>query len=234
MKRIIIFMLIAVLVVVGTYQAYNYIKVNDMLEEGKAYIEEHEFNRAIEIIESSMGIRETDEGIELLEYIEKITKSENSFARAMKSYENDNYELAWKTFNDVWSEDEINYRVAQEKLSEIEGVLSDKYLQLAQNEFNDENYIKAYGYLKSAVKFGSDEAEKLEKKYSSLSEWERLKQPTPKNVYNWIQERYDYYDEIEGKYTGEKYTDKIFGEAAEYFELSLKEVDDLYFKGAGY
>ena len=51
---------------------------------------------------------------------------------------------------------------------------------------------------------------------------------TPNSVYNFIQRRYASYDELEGKDTGDKYTDKVFQEASEYFHISLVMVKKLY------
>lgn len=48
-------------------------------------------------------------------------------------------------------------------------------------------------------------------------------------VFDWIEDRYDYYDNKEGKYTGDKYTDTIFAEAAERFGITLARVDGIWF-----
>lgn len=63
--------------------------------------------------------------------------------------------------------------------------------------------------------------------YLSIIEY----QPKPINIYKWIQKRYDYYDNKEGKICGEKYTDLIFYEAVNCFGIHRIDVDRLYYKG---
>lgn len=50
------------------------------------------------------------------------------------------------------------------------------------------------------------------------------------DIYQWIHSRYDYYDNEEGKYCGDTYTEQVFKEAQEYFNLTKEEVDRLYYK----
>ena len=44
----------------------------------------------------------------------------------------------------------------------------------------------------------------------------------------WMQGRYDYYDKIEGRYCGDKYTKTIYQEAATKFGLTLDEIDKIW------
>ncbi len=55
-----------------------------------------------------------------------------------------------------------------------------------------------------------------------------------KRVYNWCQERFNYYDEIEGYYTGDKHDDDVFNDAADHFNKSVSEVRKLYDDGGYY
>lgn len=54
--------------------------------------------------------------------------------------------------------------------------------------------------------------------------------PSASDVYYWIQDRYEYYDyHYEGgEYSGDKYTDEVFADAASHFNISLSKVDELY------
>lgn len=47
-------------------------------------------------------------------------------------------------------------------------------------------------------------------------------------IKQWIDKRYDYYDEIEGKYTGNKYTKTIFNEAAALFNKTYSQIDSIW------
>ena len=55
-----------------------------------------------------------------------------------------------------------------------------------------------------------------------------------KRVYNWCQERFNYYDEKEGYYTGDKHDDDVFNDAADHFNMSVSEVRKLYDDGGVY
>ncbi|MCD8007532.1 MAG: hypothetical protein LUF68_01085 [Clostridiales bacterium] len=47
-------------------------------------------------------------------------------------------------------------------------------------------------------------------------------------VYQWIEDRYEYYDSKDGKYTGDKYTDTIFSEAASHFGVSESKIKEIW------
>lgn len=49
-----------------------------------------------------------------------------------------------------------------------------------------------------------------------------------KSIYDYAQKEYAKYDALEGVYTGEKYTDKIFKELADKYSMTEKEISRLY------
>lgn len=49
-----------------------------------------------------------------------------------------------------------------------------------------------------------------------------------KAVCEWIFGKYDYYDNKEGGYTGDKYSDKIFADASEYFNIGAQDLDIIW------
>jgi len=51
-------------------------------------------------------------------------------------------------------------------------------------------------------------------------------------IYKWIESRYKHYDKIESKYTGEKYTSKIFKQASKLFNMSIEDIKLEHFKYA--
>ena len=55
-----------------------------------------------------------------------------------------------------------------------------------------------------------------------------------KRVYNWCQDRFDYYDKKDGYYTGDKHDDDVFEDAAKHFGRSKSEVKKLYDDGGYY
>lgn len=66
------------------------------------------------------------------------------------------------------------------------------------------------------------EATTQENKYNSLTNEEK------KEICNYIQSRYDYYDKINGGYAGDKYTDTIMEEAAKKYGLSVSQIDIIW------
>ena len=57
-----------------------------------------------------------------------------------------------------------------------------------------------------------------EKEYNSLTKSEK------KEICNYIQERYNYYDAINGGKSGNKYSDIIMQEAADKYNLSVTQI----------
>lgn len=53
-----------------------------------------------------------------------------------------------------------------------------------------------------------------------------------KQIYAWIQKRYEHYDKQENQYCGEKHTRQILKEAEEHFNLSHNIIMELYSEGA--
>lgn len=75
--------------------------------------------------------------------------------------------------------------------------------------------------------------------FGSVSEWDggtTTKQQHEKTITDrkraeiksWINDRYDYYDNLEGKYCGDKYTDTIFNEASEKFGFTYEEIYNIW------
>lgn len=72
----------------------------------------------------------------------------------------------------------------------------------------------------------------------SKSELEIIKETSYENltksqmltIIKWIENRYDYYDKKAGKYTGDKYTETIFKEAAERYNKTVEEIDKIWFR----
>lgn len=60
--------------------------------------------------------------------------------------------------------------------------------------------------------------------YNNLSKSQML------TIIRWIENRYDYYDSIEGKYTGDKYTKTIFNEAASRYNKTYDQISNIWNK----
>lgn len=63
-----------------------------------------------------------------------------------------------------------------------------------------------------------------EKEYGDLTTAEK------KCICDWVQNQYDKYDSVNGKYTGDKYSDLIFSEAEKLFGLSQEELKIIWMK----
>lgn len=72
--------------------------------------------------------------------------------------------------------------------------------------------------------------------YSPISEipYSELGSLEKKRICDWIQSQYDRYDKSAGQYTGDKYSDTIFSDAAELFELSDSELKVIWMKKNDY
>lgn len=60
--------------------------------------------------------------------------------------------------------------------------------------------------------------------YSDLTKSQML------TIIRWIENRYEYYDSIEGKYLGDKYTQTIFNEAADRYNKTSAEISKIWDK----
>lgn len=73
----------------------------------------------------------------------------------------------------------------------------------------------------SIEEWNGDNTQKDEKK-EKLTDNKRIE------VKDWINNRYDYYDEKEGKYCGDKYSETIFNEAATEFGFTYQEIYNIW------
>lgn len=67
----------------------------------------------------------------------------------------------------------------------------------------------------------NEHEEKVEHK-EKISDGKRIE------IKNWITQRYDYYDKLEGRYCGDKYTKTIFNEAATKFGFTYEEINNIW------
>ncbi len=58
--------------------------------------------------------------------------------------------------------------------------------------------------------------------YSNLSRQQKL------TIIRWIENRYQYYDDKEGKYVGDKYTKTIFNEAASKYNKTYDQISNIW------
>ena len=89
------------------------------------------------------------------------------------------------------------------------GVMSSEIIEYGKNLFGsiDEWYGNSF--------------EKMENK-------EKITDDKRAEIKNWMNNRYNYYDEMEGKYCGDKYTNTIFNEAAVQFDLTYEEIYNIW------
>ena len=67
-----------------------------------------------------------------------------------------------------------------------------------------------------------DEADRKEDKYSSLTNKEK------KEICEYIESRYEYYDNLNGGYSGDKYSDTIMEEAANKYGLTVTQIEIIW------
>ncbi len=141
-----------------------------------------------------------------------------------KSYPNDNvisniyfYVIAKESYDSYLSTDISSYYdTAVEYASKIDPNYSDEFsneIQLFASDLivDTQNRTEVYNEAKEKVN-----------NYSSLTNNDK------KDICNYIQSRYDYYDSIEGSYSGDKYTDQIWKEAEEKYNLTSSQLDQIW------
>jgi len=150
--------------------------------------------------------------------------------------ENDLNNGAWKIIEDAWKaniEDEelaaLNHfcnaifwldvgdrEEAQFEMRRISpdysGVFSDRISELGVEIFGNKEVWEQ----QHKVAIGIEQRENNEDKLFMVS------------VYKYVDERFKYYDDLEGSYSGDKYTETVFQEAAVKFNITSEEVEDIW------
>lgn len=100
------------------------------------------------------------------------------------------------------------------------------------NSSQKQNYTTSYSY--SSYTYSSNYATSSSKTsyttstsisntpYASLTKSQKLE------IIYWIEDRYEYYDDIEGRYCGDKYTSTIFNEAAKKYNKTYSQIDAIH------
>lgn len=102
---------------------------------------------------------------------------------------------------------------------EIKSKLGANYENLVGDNIEIVNDIKTLRFENTYELPFKTELEKIqETDYRSLTKSQML------TVIYWIEERYEYYDKIYGKYSGDRYTETIFSEAAERYNKTKSEI----------
>ncbi|MBE6128156.1 MAG: hypothetical protein E7185_02665 [Erysipelotrichaceae bacterium] len=103
---------------------------------------------------------------------------------------------------------------------------SDIFDEMVRNTvFNDLTGDKA---------FKPDQDNTVSSSNSSSSDSDKEYRQLAIRVYEWCQERFEYYDEKDGYYTGDKYDKEVFEDAAKYFGKTYSEINQLYTDGGRY
>lgn len=122
-----------------------------------------------------------------------------------------------------------------------------RYLESAEDYANniDPNYsgelsseINAYIKMLDAelgkTEDNSEKQEAYEKASTSTDTYNSLTNSGKKKICNYIDERYAYYDSLEGGNSGDKYSDKIWQEAAEKFGLTESQISIIWMNKYSY
>ena len=124
------------------------------------------------------------------------------------------------------------YCIAKEQYGYYETLDDIKYLEYAKEyaanidpnysgEFSEEIQLFADELLEDRDNSYSVQKETTDR-YSSLTNSEK------KEICNYIQRRYDYYDSLSDGYSGDKYTDVIWEEASEKYGLTESQLDVIW------
>jgi hypothetical protein len=87
----------------------------------------------------------------------------------------------------------------------------------------DMNLAEAMSMLAVSGNVFKDDQEKIEKSMSTITEYE-------KKIWQYCMDRWEYYDIIEGEYSGDKYTDNVFQDAVNEFGMTSQEIKTVWEK----
>lgn len=128
-------------------------------------------------------------------------------------------------FNDIEKELVGNFSLSinlcdiSKQSEEIISLLGANYENLVGDNIeiiNDNKILKFENMYELPYKTDLEKIQETD--YRSLSKEQKLA------IINWIEERYEYYDELYGKYSGDRYTETIFSEAAERYNKTKSEI----------
>ena len=147
-----------------------------------------------------------------------------------KEYPND--EVISNIYFYVSALDALNlYEILDNDVSYLE--LAKEYALKIDPNYDGEFSEEIHKFVNSLVdsKTVSKEHEKArmqEDKYMNLTNSEK------KEICNYIQERYDYYDKLNGGYSGDKYSDTIMQEAAKKYGLTTMQIKLIWMNSYSY
>lgn len=126
------------------------------------------------------------------------------------------------------------YCIAKEQYGHYESLGTSKYLDQAieyaekiDPDYSGELADEIHAFVNKIIPSGvsqeqHDEAERKEDKYSSLTNKEK------KEICEYIESRYEYYDNLNGGYSGDKYSDIIMEEAANKYGLTVTQIEIIW------
>lgn len=126
------------------------------------------------------------------------------------------------------------YCIAKEQYGHYESLGTSKYFDQAieyaekiDPDYSGELADEIHAFVDKIIPSGvsqeqHDEAERKEDKYSSLTNKEK------KEICEYIESRYEYYDNLNGGYSGDKYSDTIMEEAANKYGLTVTQIEIIW------
>lgn len=126
------------------------------------------------------------------------------------------------------------YCIAKEQYEHYESLGKSKYLDQAieyaekiDPDYSGELADEIHAFVDKIIPSGvpqeqHDEAESKEHKYSNLTNKEK------KEICEYIESRYEYYDNLNGGYSGDKYSDTIMEEAAQKYGLTVTQIEIIW------
>lgn len=85
------------------------------------------------------------------------------------------------------------------------------------------NLAEAFSLIVIAGSTTDEQQKKIEKESGRISDFEE-------RIWQFCMDRWDYYDNLDGDYTGDKYTDNVFNEAGLEFEITPEEAESIWLK----
>ncbi|ACO87040.1 tetratricopeptide repeat protein [Clostridium botulinum] len=149
-KNIIIGATILILITLGGFGSYKYIKYKDykaLLNKAEAYMEIENYDKAIENYEKTLDYKNNKDILDKINLAKEIKESKANYEKAMESYNKKDYVGALELFKKVSKRDNKRFNLAQDKIKECIKIYVNENLDKAKALAKDKKSKEAYSYL---------------------------------------------------------------------------------------
>ncbi len=134
----------------------------------------------------------------------------------------------WLKMTDYQKEDIVNAMINSVEKSGSKVVKDSKWFISNLNDFykdggTNTNLAQAFSMILVAGGGTEEQQKKIESKTKNLT-------ATEEAIWKYCNDRWEYYDRLEGRYSGDKYTEQVFKDAGNKFGISADEAERIWTK----